>query len=725
MDGGWWCRPDGSAILMIDETEYGRLDVLGQSLAAKRTEAVEYRDTLGLGTFWDKAQDAYDGIDDANRAESQYQKPTSMSGRLTGSVPADGGKSTVYVNITQPYVDMAAARVADLLLPTDDKPFGLDPTPIPELDEYENSDGIETFEDGSQAPVADIAKVIWEQATERAEKAETRIWDWLVESQWHAEVRRVIEDAARLGVGVLKGPVPVKRKIQKIVRGEYGLEPAVEAIPRPCSKRIDPDNLFPAKGCGEDIHSGSYLFERDYLSTKQLRALRGGDYLDEQIDICLKEGPNGPSEYSPADRDKKELYEIWYCHATLDPEDMSAAGCECTEEVPAIITMVNDRVIKAAVSPLDSGKFPYDVMPWQRKKGTWAGIGIAHQVNAPQRMINAATRAMLNNAALSAGPMIFMRRKGIEPADKGPMALLPLRIFYVDDLDTRRVEDAVKAILIPSAQKELMGIIEYSLAMAERLTNMPLMMQGQQGDASETVGGMQILQNNSSAVLRRIATLFDDNITEPHIRAYYEWLLLYGDDAEKCDVQINAKGSSALFERDAQNQAILQMAAVVKDPAFEINPAKWIIEAFKAQKLDPSRFQYTEDEKKRMQEAQAQQPPQDPRVTASLEVANVKAQTDMQKEELRQNAIQAKAEIDRQEAEAQRQHETNLALVKRDTEMVKLAQAGKMSLEEIKAKLTTESMKLNVQKELAGKAQVATPPTEPPGRAEDGRAYEQ
>ena len=32
-----------------------------------------------------------------------------------------------------------------------------------------------------------------------------------------------------------------------------------------------------------------------------------------------------------------------------------------------IITMVNCRVIKAAINPLDSGEFPYDVMVWQRR----------------------------------------------------------------------------------------------------------------------------------------------------------------------------------------------------------------------------------------------------------------------------------------------------------------------------------------------------------------------
>jgi hypothetical protein len=39
-----------------------------------------------------------------------------------------------------------------------------------------------------------------------------RIYDWMVECQHAAEMRKVIDDAARIGVGVLKGPIPAAKK---------------------------------------------------------------------------------------------------------------------------------------------------------------------------------------------------------------------------------------------------------------------------------------------------------------------------------------------------------------------------------------------------------------------------------------------------------------------------------------------------------------------------------
>lgn len=696
------------------EAEYSRLDALGQALAAKRKDAMEYRDACGLLELWEADQEAYDGIDEANRAEERYQKPSSTSGRVTwgNQGKSSGVKSNIFVNITQPYVDMSAARVADMLLPTDDKPFGLESTPIPDL---VLPAGFPP--DQAQALQADFEqqrKQIQAQASEVAERAEARIWDWLCQSQWHAEVRKVIEDSARLGCGVLKGPFPHQKKIKRVT--PEGL--TTELVIEPASKRIDVRNLFPAKGCGESIHNGEYIWERDYISKKKLMELRGSGYLDEQIDLCLKEGPGGSTDPRERDEEKDRMYEIWYFHGLIEKDDMTAAGCECDDSVYALITMVNTRVIKAVESPLDSGEFPYDVMPWQRKGGSWAGIGVSRQVRTPQRMINGATRRLMDNGGLSSAPLIFMARDGIEPVDKGPMGITPGRQYWVDLQDLRSVRESVFALEIPTRQVELQGIIQYALSLAERLTSMPLMMQGQQGDATDTVGGMTILQNNAGAVLRRIASLADDYVFEPHIRRYHEWLLIYGEENEKGDSQIIAKGSSALYERDAQGQAIKDLAAIVKDPAFEISPARWIVEWFKAQRLDPARFQITDEEKQ--QAAQSQQP-QDPRVLAIQQ----KAQVDQGRLQLEQEKLQ----YDYQDRAAQREHEMNMALLTRQTEMLKLSAKGDLTLEEIKAKIATDTLKLTVQERMAEKVnrpkEVVKPVIEPQGRAEVGRAFEQ
>jgi hypothetical protein len=264
--------------------------------------------------------------------------------------------------------------------------------------------------------------------------------------------------------------------------------------------------------------------------------------------------------------------------------------------------LINDHIVKVAKSHLDSGEFPFDLLPWQRRAGIPFGIGVAKQINVTQRMLNASTRNLSDNAGLSSAPQIVMKRGVITPADN-VWELSRAKLWFADpNADANDVRSSFMAIEIPTRQKELMEIIQFALKMAEDITGLPMLMQGNQGAAPDTVGGMQILNNNSNTVLRRIARLFDDAITKPHIRRYYEWIMLYGEDNEKGDYVIDARGSTSLVDRDIQKQAIMAMANIVLDPRFGADPQKWFAEALKVNKIDSKRVMLTEEQKRQQVE---------------------------------------------------------------------------------------------------------------------------
>ena len=140
--------------------------------------------------------------------------------------------------------------------------------------------------------IGDFAKEIMDDADDCAKKAETRIYDWMVECNFHAENRKIIHDAARIGVGVLKGPFPDMRKSQAAekVGGVLKLKIVEKIVP--AAKWIDPWNLFPDPACGENIHDGEGIFERDFLTARKLKALKSSKgYIASQIDKVIEEGP--------------------------------------------------------------------------------------------------------------------------------------------------------------------------------------------------------------------------------------------------------------------------------------------------------------------------------------------------------------------------------------------------------------------------------------------------
>ena len=560
------------------------------SLLAKRKEAITARQASGIEEEWQEDDEHYNGIDDANR---QYQATYSSPGKrwaTNDSAPRDngGGRSVVFLNITAPYVDAAGARVSDMLLPTDDRAWIIKPTPIPRLSPFDLAEI--GGEDGIEAVI--------EQAKESAEEMQSEIDDCLVESNWHGEVRVVIEDSARIGSGVLKGPYPVKRTT-RLVRRENGSVASVSVTEiKPGSRRIDPWDFYPDGSCGESVHNGSYTWEREYLSSRQVADMVGMPGYDKAaILAALKEGPKTASEApQPADGRtvrSRDQFELWIFYGTCDADDLQTVGVSVEDETPkasAMAVLLNDRLIKCTLNVLDSGRFPYDVLAWQRRSGLPWGTGVSRKIRTVQRILNGALRAMMDNSGLTVGPQIVIGN-GITPADS-KWAITGRKLWRAEEGVTD-VRGAFFAFVPPSIQGETMNIIEWAMRRAEDATGMPAMLQGIRGDAPETLGGMQMQNNNASSVLRRLAKRFDDYVTEPHITRYYEWMMQHSEREEiKGDFQIDVRASSALVERDAQQQFLLTLLSVAKDPAYEVDPAKLMSELLKGQRYDPKRIRY-------------------------------------------------------------------------------------------------------------------------------------
>lgn len=603
------------------QSDESQRDLRGEfviTLLAKRREAITGRAASGIEEEWTEDEEHYQGIDDANRA---YQNANALfrnrkAALLNTSRASEGPtRSVVFLNITRPYVDAASARVSDMLLPTDDRAWEIKPTPLPRLSTYQLAQLTQAM--GLDDPMQTRARIEAqrEQAMLAAERMQEAIDDPLVESNWHGEVRQVIEDAARIGSGVLKGPFPVQRVTQMSHRNPVTQTfefVKVDEI-KPGSRRIDPWNFFPDPACGEDIHNGSFTWEREYVGRRQIKELLLDDtYERAELLAALREGPSRTREgteavYLP----NEDEFEMWIFHGHCARDHLLSMGVDIEEgdeeRLPTMAVVINDRLVKAVLSPQDSGEFPYDVLAWQRRPGMPWGVGISRQIRTVQRMLNGATRAMMDNSGLSAAPQIVIG-EGITPHD-GRWALSPGKVWRSEvGASVQDVRGAFQGFVVPSVQNELQNIINFALKMAEDTTGMPAMLQGIRGDAPDTLGGMQMQNNNATSVLRRLAKRFDDYMTRPHIQRYFNWMMAYSDDESiKGDFDIEVRASSALVERDAQQQFLLQMVALARDPAYEIDPAKLFAELCKGQRLDPKNFQLDE-EKKRQRAALAQDP---------------------------------------------------------------------------------------------------------------------
>jgi hypothetical protein len=308
---------------------------------------------------------------------------------------------------------------------------------------------------------------------------------------------------------------------------------------------------------------------------------------------------------------------------------------------------------------------------------------------------------MMDNSGVSSGPQIVVKPNSIQPADK-QWQLSARKIWYATD-DVDDVSKAFTAFEFNSHQGELSNIIKMATELADAETGVPTIMQGEKGAAPDTVGGMQMLMTSANVVLRRLVKQFDDMITKPHIRRYYDYNMMYNEDEEvKGDFSIDARGSSALVVRDIQNQAFLNLLAAGANPVYGmyLDTQKLFEKALQAQHIDPADVFKPEEEIEQIKEAQKQAAAQGPAPDPALAIAQMRGEIEMQKAQAQNQGdlqeLQVRQQIAQQEAQL-RMAELQLT---REIEMLKMSNQQNISLETIKAKLADTAIKERSRKEL-------------------------
>jgi len=789
---------------MLDENTQPDRDQLHATIQAlttvlidRRSRYTQGRALAGIEDIWRKAEDNYACIDASTGVQSavyrpRYTKAQTPDGPITrNDAPSQlSSKANVFERLTARYVDAGHAKICEIVLARNAKSFSLDATPDPDLmkskqdlqqvmaggqplerdprpDELVppdptnplaqpamNPDQPPASMPGKPLTVKDIADERIAQAHAAAKKMEQIIYDWMIEGHWRKHMKSVLHYASKLGVGILKGPFPEMRKGRVVTqetndKGDTTIVLQIQEKLKPGFRCVPPWDFFPDPDCGNDIQNGQGVFERGYLSERQLEALKKiPGYFEEHVNQVIGEGPG--KKYLATDnqhtqmRFKDERYEAWYHTGWLTqievkalnqymrlPQDKQSQQLpETPEKVSCVVTLVNDVIIHCAINGLEqSGDLPYRTVAWTPREGSWDGVGVAEQVFYPQDLINAASNAMVNNAGVSCGSQIIMQRGVVEPAgkNKNDYTIHGDKLWWMSpDAAIDDVRKVFAVFQIPNVTPQMLSIIMHAYRVAENSSNIPLISQGQSGPTTpETFGGQQLQNNNANQLLRAVGGTVDTDVTEPLVENLYEWGMLDPSvpNEAKGDFQTSANGSSALVEQYIQDQFILQEAQFVKDPAFGINPKKWYADLRRSRHLDPKDVQYTEEEQAKLAQVPPPKPPQ-------VQAAEIRAQVDIQKAKMDTDRDTAYVNVENQRTQID--HDAKMAELNLRLQLAQLDYANKrqISLEQVKSEIAQTTMKLAVTKELAAHNRVQSdqaiaPAIEPSGKAETGHAFEQ
>ena len=501
-------------------------------------------------------------------------------------------RSKAFLSLTRTKVKTISARETDLLFPANgDKNWSIKPSPIPELNPTVIQDIMAQYKQhtGEEPTPEMIKQFINEEAINRSEAMEKEMADQLSELKYRAIIRNVILSGNLYGTGVLKGPLG-KTQISKrwMPHGDEWVPIELRKL-TPYCEFVPLWDLYPDMSARTPDEMRG-IFQRYLMNRNQVYALaKRDDFNGELIIKYLRGNPTGDAQYKAHEHDLKNLndanqsdgsfsrhgkYELKEFWGYLSADELAAQGVQIDEEqmgleVAANVWMLGPLVIKAVISPIEGVDLPYHFYYYDKDDSSLWGEGIPAIMRDAQKLFNASVRAMLDNAAISAGPILEANMDLLDP-NENPKDLFPFRVFQREGTGADAAAQAIRVYTLPSYTNEFMGMIQFFMSASDEVTAIPRYMYGdtnQVGGAGKTATGLSMLMGAANVTLKDQIKNFDDGITVPFIRALYFWNMDFNDkEFIKGDFNVVARGSSSLIAREVKAESLMQFMGATNNP---------------------------------------------------------------------------------------------------------------------------------------------------------------
>lgn len=479
------------------------------------------------------------------------------------------GRSDVYVHLTRTKVLSAYTRIVDLLFQSSDRHWSIDPTPVPEGD---------MFVDAWGRPLH--REMVVEYAKKVADLMETEMADQLEEQGYEPAMKQAIAEACILGSGAVKG-------ITVGVEHESNWQPlpngwAVITSEKPVPG-IGPVSIFDLypEPYALELPDAEGVFQRHSLIRTQFRELATRFKFDpDAVDDVLRNNERGnyTQEHHEIERrriagfnteigssKRLEVLEYW---GYVSGRELQACGCDVEDEAmdyQANVWICGSRTLLARLNPSRPEKVPYQIFPYERVPHQFWGTGVPRQMMDSQETMNAAVRAMLDNLAISSGPMLEMNQDLLKPGED-PLDIHPWKVFLREGGDPSY--PLIRYYQPTNVTQNLGQVVDMFRRFADEETSLPSYTHGaHMPGLNKTASGMSMLMGAANISIKGIIKNIDDYLVKPLIKALYDWNMKWNSREDiKGDMNIVARGSTTLVAKEVQSQRLIQFLQMTANP---------------------------------------------------------------------------------------------------------------------------------------------------------------
>ena len=505
------------------------------------------------------------------------------------------GGSSDFIRLTQHKARDAEAWIVDIINPYGDKTWDIEPTPISDLPsdvidvmknklrskmvqqavttattqgQQFNSNALMQQMQGAEKFIAKkIKKKVQEIAKQRSANMKRKILDQLEEGGWNDAFRSCINDLSRLKSCIMKGPVFKKvptLKWEQDADDKWAAKKSTDIVP--VFSRVSPFDWFPAAKSSHVNQGGS--IEVEHLSVSDLEEVIGNPgYKNEVIKDLLTNHPYGYKEGLAVDIERQALekdntisdshvevtYDMLNYWGKVKGELLLEHGMSDIEIKPdkyynVNIKTINNQLIKDPIlNPDPLGAKPYSVTSFIKNNDSQWGECPAELMIDIQSICNASVRALVNNIAISSGPITEMDVDRLAPGESGE--IWPWKRILTTNKQMRE-GPAVQFYQAKLLAGELLATYEKFKKEADDLV-VPAYGRTDMGGAGRTSSGLAMLMSAAARNIKLAIHNIDMDVTLPVIIRLFNFNMLFSDDNSiKGDIHIKARGTSGVIAKE-------------------------------------------------------------------------------------------------------------------------------------------------------------------------------
>lgn len=528
-------------------------------------------------------------------------------------------QSRLFVPATRKKVRTADARLRDLLFPSGRRGdnWSIAPTEEPTLSledeqalmgrllerihraraEAAQAQGIAPEQVPAPSPEevdrATLDRARSEYAEVKAEAMRSRLNDQLGEMQYPHLGEQVIHSGNLYGIGILKGPLPERRVVTGYHYDEArGWVMSSREENHPYAEFVPLWSAYPDMAARGEVRAARFFFQEHVMPRHAVLALAKEDGFDgEAILAHVTAEPEGDAEERPHETELRRIhdaadegaqapsfkgyYRLMQRWGWLSVEDVEGIEDLLEGEIPegahevfCNVWCLGSCVVKARIETgyRHLGDLFHFFYCERGDGGLLDAQGWPRIIRDDQVMLNASTRAVLDNAKATAGPAGVELDLGLLEYHDTPENK-PWKPYYRKSSAAQYARNAVTFHELGNYTSQFGEII----GLAERWLHehsLPAYMEGQNnphaGGAADTASGLSMLMTAANIELKDLARNFDD-VTESFITALYHWNMTWSEDESiKGDFRVFARGSSALMAKEVKAQMTGQYLTLMK-----------------------------------------------------------------------------------------------------------------------------------------------------------------